>query len=132
MIAANFSRTLTFPRSRAISEEMILSGLRSSFGMDADKFCDRWFGLDTLPEKERQKVRNSWGHRAKRVKLLSEILQKPQKTVGNWGSSFERMPEDCRPALIYADALRIQLKASPEVLVNIFLENRKKLENSEN
>jgi hypothetical protein len=129
MVTAKLSRPLTFPKSRAISEEMILSGLRSGFGMDADDFCDRWFGLDSLPEKEREKVKTSWGHRAKRVKLLSEILQKPPKTVGNWGANFERMPEDCRPALIYADALRLQLKAAPEVLVNIFLENRKTLQN---
>lgn len=123
-----FSCVMT-SRSKAVSERKILSVLRSLFVMDADHFCDRWFGLDSLPISEREKIKKSWGHKSKRVRLLSEILQKPEKTIHNWGSNFENMPDDCKPTLIYADALRIQLKAAPEVLLRIFLEEKKNLEN---
>ena len=115
-------------RSEAVSERRILSGFRLLFVMDADQFCDRWFGLDILPVSEREKIKKSWGYKSKRVRLLSEILQKPEKTIHNWGSNFENMPNDCKPTLIYADALRIQLKAAPEVLLKILLEEKKNLE----
>jgi hypothetical protein len=97
--------------------------------MNAETFCDRWFGIDQLELEERERVKQERGYRARCVRVLSSVLKKPQKTVGNWGSKFEGMPEDYRATLAYADALRIQLKAAPDELLDLFLEQRSSKEN---
>jgi hypothetical protein len=97
--------------------------------MDADTFCDRWFGLDELKPEEKEQRKQERGYRAKCVRILSAVLKKPEKTVNNWGSRFEGMPEDYQATLAYADALRVQLKAAPHELLELFLEQRSRQEN---
>lgn len=93
--------------------------------MEAQRFCDRWFGIEDLPEEEREAARQRRGYRAQCIRLLAAILAKPEKTVNNWGARFENMPEDYRVTLHYADALRHQLQASQgsgflEIFLNYF------------
>ncbi len=96
--------------------------------MDTETFCDRWFGLDELEPEEREQRKQERGYRARCVRILSAVLKKPEKTVGNWGSRFEGMPEDYQATLAYADALRVQLKAAPDELLDLFLEQRSRKE----
>ncbi len=116
-------------RHKKMTETAVLSILSAFPRMNAETFCDRWFGIDQLELEERERVKQERGYRARCVRVLSSVLKKPQKTVGNWGSKFEGMPEDYRATLAYADALRIQLKAAPDELLDLFLEQRSSKEN---
>ena len=88
--------------------------------MNADKFCDRWFGFDAMSKEERMAAKGQWGHRQQRVRVLSIILDKPENTVSAWGADFERMPKDLEFALAAVDAMCLQwlaiAKARPEIL----------------
>lgn len=112
------------PKHKKMTETAVLDVLRAFPRMDAETFCERWFGIDQLEAKEREQVKQERGYRARCVRVLSAVLKKPQKTVGNWGSKFEVMPEDYKVTLAYADALRVQLKAAPDELVSLYLEQR--------
>jgi len=92
--------------------------------MKAEEFCDRWFELDKLPPDERDLERQARGHRARCVELLCEILKKGKTTVDKWGARFEQMPKDCEATLAYADAIRLQLNAAPEELLNLYVQQR--------
>lgn len=116
-------------RRKKMTETAVLSILSAFPRMDAETFCERWFSLDRLDPDKREQIKQERGYRAKCVRILSAILKKPQKTVSNWGSRFEAMPEDYQPTLAYADALRIQLNAAPDELLELFLEQRSSKEN---
>lgn len=110
----------SYRKMNEITLRMRLKELR----MQAQDFCDRWFGLDDLPPEEREAERQVRGYRAKCVRLLAEVLQKKDSTVDKWGANFERMPPDHEPTLAYADALRLQMSATPESLMKLFLDRR--------
>lgn len=116
-------------RRKKMTETGMLSILSAVSRMDAENFCDRWFGLDEMEPEQRKQIKQERGYRARCVRVLSTVLKKPQKTVGNWGSKFEEMPTDYQATLAYADALRVQLKAAPDELLNLFLEQRLSKEN---
>jgi hypothetical protein len=111
-------------RRKKMTETTVLSILSAFPKMDAERFCERWFGLDELEPEQREQKKRERGYRAKCVRILSAVLKKPEKTVSNWGSQFEMMPEDVKATLTYADALRVQLKAAPDELLELFLEQR--------
>jgi hypothetical protein len=115
-------------RHRKMTQTNVLSILSAFHRMDAETFCDRWFGLDELEPEEREQKKQERGYRARSVRILSAVLKKPEKTISNWGSRFEGMPEDYRATLAYADALRVQLKAAPDELLDLFLEQRSRKE----
>lgn len=117
-------------RRKKMTETAVLKILSALSSMDAETFCDRWFGLDQLEPEERERIKRERGYKARCVRILSSVLKKPEKTISNWGSRFEGMPEDYKVTLAYADALRVQLKASPDELLNLFLEQRSRQENS--
>ena len=116
-------------RRKKMTEIGVLKILSAVSIMDAETFCDRWFGLDELEPEEKEQIKRERGYRARCVRILSAVLRKPEKTISNWGSRFEAMPEDYQVTLIYADALRVQLQASPERLLSLFLEGRSTEEN---
>lgn len=73
-------------------------------------FCERWFGA-TPDDKE------SWGYRAKCVKLLSKVLGIRDSVISNqWGPgyTFEKMPPQHEVTLQYADIVRQMIQASAE------------------
>ncbi len=111
-------------RRKKMTEIGVLKILSAVSIMDAETFCDRWFGLDKLEPEEKEQIKRERGYRARCVRILSAVLRKPEKTISNWGSRFEAMPEDYQVTLIYADALRVQLQASPDRLLSLFLERR--------
>lgn len=111
-------------RRKKMTEIEVLKILSAVSIMDAETFCDRWFGLDELEPEEKEQIKRERGYRARCVRILSAVLRKPEKTISNWGSRFEAMPEDYQVTLIYADALRVQLQASPDRLLSLFLERR--------
>jgi hypothetical protein len=90
--------------------------------MDADIFCERWFEIDKLTEFEKEKAKKTWGYRAKCVRLLSAVLNKPTNTVDKWGSRFEKMPKDLESSLFYADSIRLLIKTMPQDLLYLYLE----------
>lgn len=105
-----------------ISEVTILRVLRGLKLMDAETFCDRWFGLDQVPPDDRHQEKQKYGYRAKCVRLLVEVLRVEESTVNAWGSRFDRMPDHYKPALLYADAIRQNLQASAGTsLLDLFL-----------
>jgi hypothetical protein len=116
-------------KRKKMTETGVLKILSAVLRMDAETFCDRWFGLDQLEPEEREQVKQERGYRARCVRILSAVLRKPEKTISNWGSRFEAMPEDYEVTLTYADALRVQLQASPDRLLSLFLERRSREEN---
>ena len=88
--------------------------------MDAWEFCCRWFDIDKNEEPER-------GYRAKCVKLLAQVIGLEVNTVERWGSNFERMPDQYRSTLSYADTLRqiIQAASGQRSLLDAVLERLK-------
>ena len=115
-------RASAYSQNRRVSKIVILKLLKKLNLMNADTFCERWFGLDQLTNAEKEKAKNAWGYRAKCVRLLSSVLRKPENTVDKWGSRFERMPKDLESALIYADSIRLQIQDLPRNLLNLYLE----------
>ena len=107
----------------------VLSILSAFPRMDADTFCERWFGFDQLEPEEKERIKQERGYRAKCARVLSTVLKKPYGTVDSWGSRFDGMPEDCKATLVYADALRVQLKAAPEEFLDLFLEQQSRQKN---
>ena len=93
--------------------------------MDADIFCERWFEIDKLTQREKEEAKKVWGHRAKCVRLLSAVLNKPTNTVDKWGSRFEKMPKDLESSLFYADSIRLLIKTMPQDLLYLYLEKNK-------
>lgn len=116
-------------RHKKMTETSVLTILSAFSRMNAETFCDRWFGIDQLEPEERERRKQERGYRAKCARVLSVVLKKPYKTVDSWGSRFETMPEDAQATLAYADALRVQLKAAPNELLDLFLEQRSRQEN---
>ena len=112
-----------------MTQTAVLNILSAFPRMDAETFCERWFGLDQLQPEQREQRKQQRGYKAKCVRILSAVLKKPAKTISNWGSRFEGMPEDYQATLAYADALRVQLKAAPDELLDLFLEQRSRQEN---
>ncbi len=88
--------------------------------MDAWEFCRRWFDVDVDGEQER-------GYRAKCVKLLAQVIGLEVNTVERWGSNFERMPDQYRSTLSYADTLRqiIQAASGQRALLDAVLDRLK-------
>ncbi|MGB7440574.1 MAG: hypothetical protein WA919_05865 [Coleofasciculaceae cyanobacterium] len=108
-----------------MTETTVLSLLSTLPRMDAETFCERWFDIDQLEPEQRERKKKERGYRAKCARVLSTVLKKPYRTVDSWGSRFEGMPEDSKATLAYADALRVQLKAAPDELLYLFLEQHK-------
>jgi hypothetical protein len=97
--------------------------------MEATEFCERWFGIHDLPDDQKREVVSQARYRAQCVHLLCTVLQKPHKTVRNWGQQFERMPEADQTALLYADALRQQIEIADDLgLLELYLETRSNLD----
>lgn len=111
-----------------MTDTHILSVLKALSRMGSEEFCERCFGLDHLPEADRETAKNIRGYRAKSVRLLARVLGKPENTVDKWGARFENMPADYEQTLSYADAIRVMLQNTPEELVHLFLENLNKTE----
>ena len=88
--------------------------------MDAWEFCVRWFEADEYEQKER-------GFRAKCVKLLAQIIGLEVNTVERWGSNFDKMPDQYRSTLSYADTLRqiIQAASGQKALLDAVLDRIK-------
>lgn len=117
-------------RHKKMTETAVLSILSAFPRMKAETFCERWFGIDHLKPEEKERIKNERGYRAKCARVLTTVLKKPYRTVDSWGSRFEVMPEDCQATLAYADALRVQLKAAPDELLDLYLEQRSKEKNN--
>lgn len=120
--------SMTVRRRQTMTDTRILSFLTDLTRMRADEFCERSFGLDRLPESDRDAEKSVRGYRAKCVRLLSKVLSKPENTVDKWGSRFENMPADYEQTLSYADAIRVMLQSVPEELIHLFLENLNRTE----
>lgn len=118
--------TLFSTPNERVSKVVTLKKLKELGWMDADTFCERWFGLDQLSDDQTEKAKNAWGYRAGCVRLLSAVLRKPEKTVGSWGARFEKMPKDLETTLAYADSIRQQIQASHPDLLKLYLEREKK------
>lgn len=86
-----------------ISEVGILRVLSSLGRMEAQEFCDRWFGDD-------EELKGKRGYRANCARLLSQILGVEFNTVDSWGKNFERMPKEHQRTLLFADGHRASLK----------------------
>lgn len=70
-------------RRKKMTETTVLSILSAFPKMDAETFCERWFGLDELEPEHREQKKRERGYRAKCVRILSAVLKKPEKTVSN-------------------------------------------------
>jgi hypothetical protein len=117
---------LTLRHRKTIPEARLLDFLRLLIRMDAEEFCERWYGLDLLEPDSKEKAKQVRGYRAKCVRLLCTVLQKEERTVNNWGPQFERMPSDFKVTLAFVDAIRLQIANLPEDLVNLFMERYKR------
>jgi hypothetical protein len=111
-------------RHKTMTETTVLSLLSTLSRMDAETFCERWFDIDQLAPEVKERQKQERGYRAKCARVLSTVLKKPYRTVDSWGARFEGMPDDSKATLAYADALRVQLKAAPDELLDLFLEQR--------
>lgn len=109
-----FKRRHSIRSPSRISVVRILQILETLRAMDAKTFCDRWFDLDQLTAAQINETWQQRGHRAKCVRVLARVLNLEEKTIGNWGTRFERMPADHQPTLKYADALRRQIQVACE------------------
>jgi hypothetical protein len=63
--------------------------------MTAIEFCERVLLNGMEPDEQRMR-RQARGYRAECVRLLAEVLGKPERTVSNWGDDFAAMPADLR------------------------------------
>ncbi|MDY6784395.1 MAG: hypothetical protein SW833_17910 [Cyanobacteriota bacterium] len=111
-------------RCKRISQTVVLNSLSALVRMDAETFCERWFEIDSLKPPQKEQIKQERGYRARCVRILCAVLKKPHKTVDSWGAKFEKMPDDARTILAYADALRVQLKATPDEFLELFIQQR--------